>query len=283
MTGFQHVEGRSALRSRFLSELNYDDLMGYLARGGKTALLPVGSVEMHGPHQPLGTDSLVANAFALKIAEAGDGIVLPEIHYTWAGSTDGFAGTISVEPSLVQQTVEAVALRATQMGFRRLLVLSIHRGNEFPLYLFARQIYEKYLIPAVYIDAFQPLTDEARALFAGEWDKGMEASVVLAAMQILGLGQLYTEAEMAYEDEPPPVSEALRNIGKIGVVGRCMQDPRHHACPSALTSLERGLQFFEKQVQAILPILPEIDRYIEDTAAQANKGWWYLGDPRNAA
>jgi len=270
------------LRSRFLSELNYDDLTGYLARGGKTALLPVGSVEMHGPHQPLGTDSLVAKAFALRLAEAGDGIVLPEIHYTWSGSTDGFAGTISVEPSLVQQTAEAVALRAAQMGFRRLLVLSIHHGNDFPLYLFVRQIYEKHLIPAVYIDAFRPLTDEARALFADEWDKGMEASVVLAALQILGLGHLYTEAEMAYEDEPPPVSEALRKIGKVGVVGRCMQDPRHHACPSALTSLERGLRFVEMQVQAILPILPEIDRYREDTAAQANKGWWYVGDLRNA-
>ncbi|NLF12764.1 MAG: hypothetical protein GX597_13330 [Anaerolineaceae bacterium] len=34
---------------------------------------------------------------------------------------------------------------------------------------------------------------------------------------------------------------------------------------------------------AILPILPEIDRNIEDTAAQANKGWWHLGDPRDAA
>lgn len=265
------------MRSRFLLELTTPELEAYFRQGGKTAFLPVGSVEMHGPHQPLGTDTLVAKAFALRLAEASDGVVLPEVHYTWAGSTDGFAGTISVEPGLVQQTVEQVALKAVRMGFRRLLMLSIHHGNHYPLFLFARQVYEKYLIPAVYIDCFHPLSKEAEAIFAGEYAQSKEASVVLAALHILGRPDLYSEQEMRYADQAPPWPDSFRRISRVGTVGRFMQDPRHHACPSEFVSLDRGLAFIEKQVQDILPILPEIDAYIEDSQAQQNKGWWRAG------
>jgi creatinine amidohydrolase/Fe(II)-dependent formamide hydrolase-like protein len=47
------------MRSRFLLELTTPEVETYLAQGGKTTLLPVGRVEMHGPHQPIGTDSII--------------------------------------------------------------------------------------------------------------------------------------------------------------------------------------------------------------------------------
>lgn len=264
------------MRSRFLLEVTTPEVETYLAQGGKTALLPVGCVEMHGPHQPIGTDSIVAKAFALRIAEAADGIVLPEVHYTWAGSTDGFAGTLSVEPELVYKTVEAIALKCWRMGLRRLLVLSIHHGNHYPLYLLVRQIYEKHRMPVVYVNPMAPLDEEIRALFAGDYSKSMEASLVLAALHVLGQSDLYSAQEMCYDDEPPPRFESFRQISKVGAVGSFMQDPRHHACPSRYVSLERGLEFIDRQVRTIAPMLAHIDQYLKDTQGQSNQGWWGL-------
>jgi len=229
---------------------------------------------MHGPHQPIGTDSIVARAFALQIADAAGGIVLPEVHYTWPGSTDGFAGTIAIEPELVYKTVESILLKAWRMGLRRLLVLSIHHGNHYPLYLLVRRIYEDLQIPAVYVNPMQALDDEADALFAGEYSQSKEASLVLAALYLLGQPELYSEAEMRYDDQAPPRFESLRRISKVGAVGSFMQDPRHHACPSEYVSLERGLAFFERQVGKIAPMLAQIDAYIQDTEGQRNRGWW---------
>jgi creatinine amidohydrolase len=262
------------MRSRFLMECTTPEVDEYLARGGRTALLPVGSVEMHGPHQPLGTDSLVATAFALRLAEAADGVVLPEVHYTWAGSTDGFAGTLSVEADLVQKIVEGIALKVFRMGLRHLLVLSIHAGNRSPLYLAARQIYEKHHIPLVYIDPYEPLGEDAGSIFAGEYQGAKEASLVLASLHILGKPDLYSEKEMRYDDQAPPFPSSFRAITRVGVVGYFMQDPRQHACPSVHVSLERGLDFMAKQVKHIVPILEHIDEYSEVTEAQRNKGWW---------
>lgn len=264
------------MRSRFLLELTTPQVEAYLAAGGATALLPVGCVEMHGPHQPIGTDSIVAKAFGLRIAEAANGIVLPEVHYTWPGSTDGFAGTLAIEPELVYQTVESICLKAWRMGLQRLLLLSIHHGNHYPLYLLVRRIYENHHIPVVYVNPMQPLDDEADALFAGEYAKSKEASLVLAALHVLGQPDLYSESEMCYADQPPPRFESFRRISEVGAVGSFMQDPRHHACPSEYASLERGLAFIERQVDKIVPMLAYIDQYVEDTKSQRNQGWWSL-------
>jgi creatinine amidohydrolase len=258
-------------------ELTTPEVEAYMAAGGLTALLPVGCVEMHGPHQPIGTDSIVAKAFALRIAEAANGVVLPEVHYTWAGSTDGFAGTLAIEPELVYKTVESIALKAWRMGLRRLLFLSIHHGNHYPLYMLVRRIYEERHIPALYVNPMHSLNDEAEALFAGEYAKSKEASLVLAALHVLGQSELYSESEMRYDDRSPPRFESLRRISEIGAVGSFMQDPRHHACPSEYVSLERGLAFIERQVAQIAPMLAQIDAYIEDTQQQENQGWWVLG------
>ena len=268
------------MRSRFLAELTTPEAEAYLARGGSLAILPVGCVEMHGPHQPIGTDSIIGKAFALVLAESGDGLVLPTVHYTWAGSTDGFAGTLSIEPDMVQRMVEMVLLRAYRSGWRRLIALSVHHGNHYPLYLAVRQIYEKHHIPAVYINPLHPFDEEMAALFAGEYEQSMEASVVLAALHVLGQPALYSEQEMCYDDQAPPGPASRGQIARIGAVGAFMQDVRHHACPSRHVSLQRGLDFIQGQVQRIVPILEHIDQYIADTEAQENKGWWgRLGPP----
>jgi hypothetical protein len=42
-------------------------------------------------------------------------------------------------------------------------------------------------------------------------------------------------------------------------------------------SLERGLAFIERQVAQIVPMLAQIDAYIEDIQQQKNQGWWVPG------
>jgi hypothetical protein len=152
--------------------------------------------------------------------------------------------------------------------------LSIHHGNHYPLYLLVRQIYEKHHMPVVYVNPMVPLDEESGALFADDYAKSMEASLVLAALHVLGQPDLYSEQEMRYDDQPPPRSEAYRLISGVGAVGSFMQDRRHHACPSRYVSLERGLEFIDRQVRIIAPTLAHIDEYVLDTEHQGNRGWW---------
>lgn len=261
------------MRSRFLYDLTTKEVEKYFSNGGKTAFLPVGSIEMHGPHQPLGTDTIIATAFCLRLAENSNGIVLPEIHYTWAGSTDGFDGTISIEPEIVQKTVESIALKVFRMGFKRLVVISVHHGNHYSLWLFVRRIYENYHLPAVYINPYEPFGEDSRLVFNDDYKKSKEASLVLASLNILRKTGLYSEQEMSYEEQLPPLHDSLNNI-RPGIVGYFMQDPRQHACPSKYVSIKKGQEFIEKQIKYVLPTLEAIDKYFDYTKVQKNKGWW---------
>jgi len=266
------------MRSRFLLELTTPEVESYLAAGGDLAILPIGSVEMHGPHQPIGTDTFVAKAFALRIAESANGLILPEVAYTWAGATDGFAGTISVEAELMQQLVRAVALKALRAGFRRVLLISGHSPNKSTLFYTVRHFFETEGAPLFFVDAFDPLDETAAALFAGPYAQGKEASIVLAALQVLGLGDLYREAEMRRAAAAPPGPGWLGQMLRVGTVGYFMQDPRQHACPSEYVSLERGLRFIAAQVETILPALAAWQTYRQEIGRQANRGWGRQAD-----
>ena len=95
------------------------------------ALLPVGSTEQHGPHAPLGTDTLTARAVADAAANAYDGevIVAPPIPIGVAEEHRHFSGTLWVSPdtfrSYVRETVASLAFH----GWDRVVVVNGHGGN----------------------------------------------------------------------------------------------------------------------------------------------------------
>lgn len=262
------------MKSRFMLELTTPEVEGYLKRGGDLALLPVGSVEMHGPHLPLGTDTIIGRAMCLRLAEAADGLVLPDLAYTWAGATDGFAGTVSLDPALLQRTVADIAARLFDMGFRRIVIGSFHGPNPRILYTTARTLFEAGM-PVLLVDFGEPLSPQAEGIFPGD----KEASLLAAACQILGIGG-YTEKELSYEDSAPPSSPRHQRLSKLGTIGWFYQDARQHACPHRDVSLSKGLEFFRLQAESLAAGLDDLGAYVIEAKGLANKGFRMTGKDR---
>lgn len=83
-------------------------------RPGSVAILPVGAVEAHGPHLPIGTDVVIAEAMARACAEAlgargTTAFVLPPLWYTAAGFAHSFPGTVSVDGGTVSGLIRQIA------------------------------------------------------------------------------------------------------------------------------------------------------------------------------
>jgi creatinine amidohydrolase len=102
-----------------------------LDRGEVVLILPVGAVEAHGPHLPLCTDVVIAQAMAeagaAQLREVGrSAVVLPPLHYTSAGFAAGFPGTISVSPSTVCALIVDIARSVANQGFRTLVLANAH-------------------------------------------------------------------------------------------------------------------------------------------------------------
>ena len=98
---------------------------------GSAAILPVGAIEAHGPHLPLETDVIIAQAMArsgaARLAARGlRVVVLPPLAYTAAAFAQGFAGTLSLRPETVTATVLDIACSVTRHRFGVLAIANAH-------------------------------------------------------------------------------------------------------------------------------------------------------------
>ena len=106
-----------------------------LAESGKAlVILPVGVVEEHGAHLPLGMDSFAAEAYAVSAAphleEAGYEIaVVPTINYGVARAAIDFPGTLSLEPETLRSMVVEIGRSLARHGLSRLVILNGHRDK----------------------------------------------------------------------------------------------------------------------------------------------------------
>jgi creatinine amidohydrolase/Fe(II)-dependent formamide hydrolase-like protein len=105
------------------------------------ALLPVGSIEQHGPHLPLDTDAFDAGYLASQVAALCSDpkpIVLPLIPYGVSYHHDDFSGTISISPGTLSRLVYDVGMSIARHGVKKLVIVNAHGGN-VPALKFAAQ------------------------------------------------------------------------------------------------------------------------------------------------
>jgi creatinine amidohydrolase len=99
------------------------------AKTGKIIIIPFGSVEEHGSHLPLCTDSLQPEYVALEVARKTQCLVAPPIRYGVCSSTRNFPGTISISFKSLYNITHDILEEFIRNGFTRILVLSGHAGQ----------------------------------------------------------------------------------------------------------------------------------------------------------
>lgn len=115
-----------------LYELPFAAVQQLLARPErKLAIIPVGSVEAHGPHLPLGTDTFISIEVALRSARelASQGYIavrFPPLHYSVTDWAKAFSGTVSIGSSTSEALVVETAKAARAMGFDRVVLTNAH-------------------------------------------------------------------------------------------------------------------------------------------------------------
>lgn len=97
-------------------------------------VVPIGACEQHGKHLPVFVDTIQVSAIAERVEKrlSDRVIVTPTL---WLGSSHhhlDFPGTISLRPSLYSQVIAEMARSILTAGFRRILFLNGHGGNEVP-------------------------------------------------------------------------------------------------------------------------------------------------------
>jgi creatinine amidohydrolase len=135
-------------------------------------VLPIGAIEQHGPHLPVATDSLIAEAMCSELdgACAGALLVMPTISITLSQHHLAFAGTLTVDHDTFRATIEQVLSSASTHGLRRFFLLNAHGGNmaQGAATIEALAI-TLPLCELVFATWFRAAASELRPLVAGEY------------------------------------------------------------------------------------------------------------------
>lgn len=95
----------------------------------KIIIIPIGSVEEHGDHLPLCTDSLQPEHIALEAAKKTKCLIAPPLRYGVCNSTRNFPGTISISFESLYKISRDILREFVRNGFIKILVLSGHAGR----------------------------------------------------------------------------------------------------------------------------------------------------------
>jgi creatinine amidohydrolase len=110
------------LRSPELRSLSRDTLL----------VVPTASIEQHGPHLPVGTDSYIAEAFASALDREFEGrlLILPVQRLGCSEHHMAFPGTLTLQHETFEGVILEVLDSMVRQGFRRFLILNSHGGNQ---------------------------------------------------------------------------------------------------------------------------------------------------------
>jgi creatinine amidohydrolase len=144
MAGLPEVEWRK-LRADQLREK---------ARQDAIVILPIASLEQHGPHLPVEVDSMLGETVAARaarkvMARGQQVVVLPVL---WTGLSEhhmSFGGTVTLDFSAFSAVVEGVCRSVLRHGFKRVVLLNAHGGNENALRTITDELTPKLGVPIV--------------------------------------------------------------------------------------------------------------------------------------
>lgn len=158
----------------------------------RLALIPVGSTEQHGPHAPLGVDSLTAEAMAERAAERHDEtvVVTPTVPVGVAEEHRAFDGTLWVAEDTLRAYVGDVLRSLASHGFDRVVVVNGHGGNVDALREVCAHLTRDGVCRAVTYTWFDDLDTDLRLGHGGP----VETSAVLALRPDLVREERYPEA-----------------------------------------------------------------------------------------
>ena len=132
-------------------ELTADDFRHAIEQAKGTCILPIGIMEKHGPHLPLGTDLLNVRYAALHAAEAEYAVVFPEYYFGQIFEAKHEPGTVAysrgIQLNLLQETTDEMA----RNGCKKMLIVNGHGGNESLLPYFAQTQLDKPHDYVVYV------------------------------------------------------------------------------------------------------------------------------------
>jgi creatinine amidohydrolase len=232
----------------------------------QVCVVPLGVIEKHGGHLPLGTDLFLAREMALRATEIEPAIVFPPYFFTQIFEARHTPGTIGIESGIMYDLLQSICDEIARNGLKKIILLNGHGGNRYFLPHFIMQQLEHPKDYVVYLprpdtwardEAFeQKLAELTESKVRNEHGGELETSMVLAVRpELVDQSTLPSDKGLA--------KERLSYLAESKIytaIGWYADFPNHYGGQGEFGTVEKGEVVMEHVAQR----LAEIIRVVKD-------------------
>ena len=240
------------------------------------AVLPLAATEQHGPHLPVGTDVMIAQAHLARVRELLPGNIpatfLPIQPVGISTEHIGYPGTLTLPTDVALKTWTALGMSVARAGIKKLVMVTSHGGNSAAMTLVAQDLRARCGLLAVTTGWYRFGAPEglfsAEELRHGIHGGAVETSIMLARypQHVRSDGTAdFRSAGIAMEKDyrwlsasrPAPFAWQVQDLHASGAVGNATQ-----------ASAEKGQRMLDHSAGAFCELLADVDKFNPETFSQ---------------
>ena len=217
-------------------------------------IIPLGSLEKHGDHLPIGTDNFLIYQKAVLASKIEPVVVFPTVMFTENCEAKNNPGAIAVETNLYFQLLESLCDEVARNGFKKIILVSGHGGNRFFLRFFVQTILGKGKDYVVYLPErlLNPEVEKKTLETAFDYHAGESETSQL----------LYLHPELVKVDaiptEPGNPLKRSKVPGIMTPVYWSSDYPEHYAGDARPATSEKGKILVENTVKNLVEVVRKV-------------------------
>lgn len=247
-------------------ELTASDFPAAVRKAKGVCLLPIGVIEKHGPHLPLGTDVMAAQAAAIGAAREEYAVLFPPYYFGQIYEARHQPGCIAIRPELLSELLQSVCDEIARNGFPKILIVNGHGGNTYWLNYFCQLQLAQPRGYVVYV-ARRPMDEAVAKKIAAmrKTDWGGHADEVESSW-MMAIASHLVQLSRAGRDDGRPRRRLKVSAEAFAGIFWYADYPDHYAGDARPANIELGRLALAGWVKGLARVIAEVKK---DRAAAA--------------
>jgi len=239
-------------------ELTAPEFRKAVRRVRGVCVVPIGVIEKHGEHLPLGTDLYEGRHVAIEAAQREQAIVFPPYYFGQIHEARHQPGAVAVAGRVLMDLLFEVCAEISRNGMKKIVLLNAHGGNNDFLGFFAQLALEKERDYSLYMPALGGRMSEAdRKLFKDKYDghagEGETSMMLVIRPNLVRLG-----------DDIPAHGRPKRGLGHLAGATNGFWwyslHPDHYAGTASLGTPAKGRVMIDSWVRYVVRVIKAVKR-----------------------
>ena len=241
-------------------ELTASDFPKAVARSKGVCVLPIGVIEKHGPHLPLGTDVMASRAAAIGAAEKEYAVVFPWYYFGQIYEARHQPGCVTIASELLSVLLQNVCDEIARNGLDKILIVNGHGGNTNWLNFFCQTQLEAKRDYVVYVarrPSYEEIGKQIEAMRKTNW--GGHADEVESSW-MMAIRPDLVQLERAGEENGKPRRRLKAAEEAFTGIFWYADYPDHYAGDARPANLELGKLALKSWVLGLARVIGEVKR-----------------------